>query len=155
MSDVEFKLNGESVRVEVYPGSTLLDLLKHQLGVVSVKRGCETGECGACTVIMDGAPVNSCLVLSSRMKGKEVVTLEGLRDDPLMQALQAKFAEANAFQCAFCIPGILISLYALFAENPKPSEDDIQRAIEGNLCRCGAYLEIEKAALSKSKGLPP
>ena len=86
MSWLEFKLNGKKVMVEAHPGSTLLDVLKHELDTVSVKRGCETGECGACTVLLEGAPVNSCLVLSSRLKGKEVVTLEGLLDDPLMKA---------------------------------------------------------------------
>jgi len=149
--EVGLRLNGTAVEAEAHPGSTLLDVLKHGLGVVSVKRGCETGECGACTVLLDGAPVNSCLVLASRAAGKSVTTLEGLADDPLMRDLQARFAEGNAFQCGFCTPGILMILYALFLGNRRPSDDDVERAIEGNLCRCGAYLEIRNAALAAGR----
>jgi len=146
--DVSFRLNGRDVTSEAHPGSTLLDVLKHGLEIVSVKRGCETGECGACTVLLDGAPVDSCLVLASKANGRDIRTLEGLVDDPLMRELQARFTKTNAFQCGFCTPGMLISLYALFSENDEPSTDDIQRAVEGNLCRCGAYLEIIGAALA-------
>jgi carbon-monoxide dehydrogenase small subunit len=149
--EVRFRLNGKAVKAEAHPGSTLLDVLKHELGIVSVKRGCETGECGACTVLFDGALVNSCLVLASKVEGRGVMTLEGLLDDPLMSDLQARFVEENAFQCGFCTPGILMSLYALLLENRRPSAEEVERAIEGNLCRCGAYLEIRNAALAAKR----
>lgn len=145
---VGFTLNGKAVEADVHPGSTLLDVLKHHMGVVSVKRGCETGECGACTVLLDGKPVNSCLVLAAKAEGREVMTLEGLGDDEVIKRLQARFVESNALQCGFCTPGFLITLYALLKENPSCTEDDVKTAIEGNLCRCGAYLEITKAAMA-------
>lgn len=144
---VAFSLNGAKVEADVHPGSSLLDVLKHSFGVISVKRGCETGECGACTILMDGRPVDSCLVLAAKVQGRDVVTLEGLAKDELAERLQKRFTESNALQCGYCTPGFLITLYALIREKPLCSEDEIKTAVEGNLCRCGAYLEITKAAL--------
>ena len=144
---IAFSLNGTKVEADVHPGSSLLDVLKHSFGVVSVKRGCETGECGACTVLMDGRPVNSCLLLAAKVQGRSIITLEGLAEDELAKRLQRRFTESNALQCGYCTPGFLITLYALIQEKPLCSEDEIKTAVEGNLCRCGAYLEITKAAL--------
>jgi carbon-monoxide dehydrogenase small subunit len=144
---IAFSLNGTRVEADVHPGSSLLDALKHSFGIISVKRGCETGECGACTVLMDGKPVNSCRVLAAKVQGRSVTTLEGLAEDELAKRLQMRFIESNALQCGFCTPGFLITLYALIQERPLCSEDEIKTAVEGNLCRCGAYLEITKAAL--------
>ena len=144
---VSFALNGSAMEADAHPGGTLLDVLKHQLGIVSVKRGCEIGECGACTVLLDGKPVNSCLVLASQAQGREVTTLEGLEDD-VIKRLQTNFAKSNALQCGFCTPGFLVTLYALLKERPDCTEDEVKTAVEGNLCRCGAYLEITKAAVA-------
>jgi carbon-monoxide dehydrogenase small subunit len=144
---IAFSLNGTRVEADVHPGSSLLDVLKHSFGMISVKRGCETGECGACTVLLDGKPINSCLVLAAKVQRRSVITLEGLAEDELAKRLQRRFIESNALQCGFCTPGILITLYALIQERPLCSEDEIKTAVEGNLCRCGAYLEITKAAL--------
>lgn len=143
---IKFVLNGENVSVEARGGYTLLDLLKYELRVNSVKTGCETGECGACAVLLNDVPVTSCLVLGQKMEGRRVETLEGLNSDPIMQKLQRRFVERNALQCGYCTPGMLISLYSLFKAKPNASDNQIETAIEGNLCRCGAYLEIKKAA---------
>ena len=144
---VRFQLNGEDVEVEAPGNRALLDLLRDDLGVKSVKKGCENGECGACTVLLDGAPVTSCLVLAAQVEGRAVTTVDGLEDDPLMAKLRQAFLEDGAIQCGFCTPGMLISSYALLKANPKPSADEVKKAIEGNLCRCTGYVAIIKAIL--------
>lgn len=144
---VSFVLNGKRVEAQVHPGSTLLDALKHELGIVSVKRGCETGECGACTVLLDGRPVTACLVLAAKAGGRTITTLEGLQSEEGLRALQRTFIDKNAAQCGVCTPGFLVTLFAFLKKHPDASREDIRRAVEGNLCRCGAYLEIEEAAL--------
>lgn len=148
---LEFNLNGKLVRVKPFAGSTLLDVLKQDLGVISVKKGCETGECGACTVMLDGKPVDSCLVYAWKAHHHNVETLEGLSSQPVMKELQQNFAEKNALQCGYCTPGMLVTLYALMREKPEATSEEIKFAIEGNLCRCGAYLEIEQAVLRASQ----
>jgi carbon-monoxide dehydrogenase small subunit len=136
---VEFVLNGRAVSCYVSTNVILLDLLRSQLGVLSVKRGCEQGECGACTVLLEGRPVNSCMVLVAWVEGREVTTIEGLRDEPIMAGLREAFMEGGAVQCGFCTPGMLISAYALLRDNPRPTLHDAKTAIEGNICRCTGY----------------
>ena len=139
---VSFELNGENVTVETRPNRTLLDLLRDELRVTSVKKGCQQGECGACTLLLDDIPITSCIVLAPQVDGRKVTTLEGLEDDPLMTGLREAFVENGAVQCGFCTPGILISSYTLLKENPDPTEDEIKIAIEGNICRCTGFTKI-------------
>jgi len=148
---VAFELNGRRVECEAAANRTLLDLLRVELGVTSVKKGCERGECGACTVLLDGAPVTSCLVLSRQVEGRRVTTVDGLVDDPLMESLRRAFMEDGAIQCGFCTPGMLLSAYALLRENPKPTGEEVKTAIEGNLCRCTGYVNIIKAILDAAE----
>ena len=151
--NVSFVLNGEDVEVEAPDNRTLLDLLREDLGVKSVKKGCENGECGACTVLLDGSPVTSCLVLAPMVKGRTVTTVDGLEDDPFMAKLRQAFMEDGAIQCGFCTPGMLVSSYALLKRNPKPTPDEVKKAIEGNLCRCTGYVNIIKAVLHAAERL--
>jgi len=144
---VKFTLNGKKVEVKVKPNTTLLDLLRRKLKITSVKRGCERGECGACTVLIDNQPVNSCLVLAPQVDGKNVVTIEGIVKNGELHPIQEAFIETGAVQCGFCTPGIILTLKALFDSNPDPSEEDIRKAIEGNLCRCTGYTKIIEAAI--------
>ena len=148
---VSFMLNGKDIEVEAPGNRALLDLLRDDLGVKSVKKGCENGECGACTVLLDGAPVTSCLVLAPQIEGTTVTTIDGLEDDPFMVKLRQAFLEDGAIQCGFCTPGMLISSYALLKTNPKPTADEVKKAIEGNLCRCTGYVAIIKAILHASE----
>ena len=140
-----FELNGRNIECEAKENQILLDLLRVDLGVTSVKKGCENGECGACTVLLDGKPVTSCMVLAPQVEGRKVTTLDGLIDEPLMEKLRQAFLEDGAIQCGFCTPGMLISAYALLNENPKPTTDAIKKAIDGNLCLCTVYVRIIKA----------
>lgn len=151
MMKVSFQLNGQDIEVEAPGNRALLDLLRDDLGVKSVKKGCENGECGACTVLLDGAPVTSCLVLAPQVEGKTVTTVDGLEDDPFMVKLRQAFLEDGAIQCGFCTPGMLLSSYALLKGNPKPTADEVKKAIEGNLCRCTGYVAIIKAILHASE----
>ncbi len=148
---VSFQLNGKDIEVEAPDNRSLLDLLRDDLGVKSVKKGCENGECGACTVLLDAAPVTSCLVLAPQVEGRTVTTIDGLEDDPFMVKLRQAFLEDGAIQCGFCTPGMLISSYALLKGNPKPTADEVKKAIEGNLCRCTGYVAIIKAILHASE----
>ncbi len=148
---VSFQLNGKDIEVEAPGNRALLDLLRDDLGVKSVKKGCENGECGACTVLLDVAPVTSCLVLAPQIEGRTVTTIDGLEDDPFMVKLRQAFLEDGAIQCGFCTPGMLISSYALLKGNPKPTADEVKKAIEGNLCRCTGYVAIIKAILHASE----
>ena len=139
---VAFELNGKDVTVETRPNQTLVDLLRDELGVTSVKKGCEQGECGACTLMVDGVAVTSCIVLAPQIQGRKVTTLDGLEDDPLMEKLRAAYVENGAVQCGFCTPGMLISSYALLKVNPKPTQEEVKIGIEGNICRCTGYTKI-------------
>lgn len=139
---VSFELNGKDVTVETRPNQTLVDLLRDELGVTSVKKGCEQGECGACTLMVDGVAVTSCIVLAPQVEGRKVTTLDGLEDDPLMEKLRAAYVENGAVQCGFCTPGMLISSYALLKVNPKPTQEEVKIGIEGNICRCTGYTKI-------------
>jgi len=133
---------------------SLLRMLRENLALTGTKNGCEAGECGACTVLLDGEPVNSCLVLAVECDGRRVETIEGLSEKPAMQRLQQEFIDKNAIQCGFCTPGMLISAYALLNRNPHPSDNDIREALLGNLCRCTGYERIimaVKAAAGKGR----
>lgn len=142
---VKFKVNGEEVTLRVEARKTLLDILREDLGLTGAKRGCETGECGACTVIMNGRAVNSCLVLAPEVDGAEILTVEGLGGEDGLHPLQEAFIEMDAVQCGFCIPGMLMQAKYFLDLNPNPTEEEIREAISGNLCRCTGYVPIIKA----------
>jgi len=142
---IEFKLNGKKYELEVASTMRLLDLLREELGLTGTKEGCGEGECGSCTVIMNGKAVNSCLVLAPQIIGQEILTIEALEKDEQLDKLQESFVRNSAVQCGYCTPGMLMSAKALLIENPKPSEDEIKRAIAGNLCRCTGYNKIVTA----------
>jgi carbon-monoxide dehydrogenase small subunit len=127
---------------------TLLQMLREKLALTGTKNGCEAGECGACTVLLDGEPVNSCMMLAVEAEGREVITVEGLAPEGELSPLQAAFAEHNAVQCGFCTPGMLITATALLERNPEPTEAEIKEALVGNLCRCTGYVRIVDAIQS-------
>jgi len=148
---LSFILNGRRIICDVRDNQTLLDLLRNDLGVTSVKKGCEQGECGVCTVLLDGEPVTSCLVLARMIEEREITTVEGLATDPKMKALREAFLEEGAVQCGYCTPGMLLSAYALIRSNSNPRADQVKEAIEGNLCRCTGYVKIIEAILQAAK----
>ncbi len=136
------KINGKAVEIAVKPTWTLLRVLREELGLTGTKKGCEQGDCGACTVIMDGRTVNACLVLALQAESKEIETIESLGTQDHLHPLQESFIENGAVQCGYCTPGMLMSGAALLDKNPKPNIDEIKRAISGNLCRCSGYVKI-------------
>ena len=142
---VTFKVNSKEVSVEVPPDRPLLDVLRQDLQLTGTKEGCRTGDCGACTVIMDGKTVNSCLVFAGQLEGKEVTTIEGIGTEDELHPLQETFVEKGAVQCGFCIPGMIMSAKNLLDKNPEPNEHDIKEALAGNLCRCTGYSKIVEA----------
>ena len=142
---IELKINGQNVQVSVDGNQTLLEFLREQMGLTGVKRGCDQGDCGACTVLLDGRPVNSCLVLVSETAGKEITTIEGLSEDGKLHPLQQAFVDYNAIQCGFCTPGMILTGVALLNENPNPTPEEIRKYLRGNLCRCTGYNQIVKA----------
>jgi len=142
---IQLSVNGESVEVAVEPNRTLLQLLREDLGLTGAKHGCGLGDCGACTVIMDGKPVNSCLVLAVQAAGREILTIEGLAENGKLHPIQEAFVEKGAIQCGFCSPGMILSAKALLDENPRPTDLEIRMAISGNLCRCTGYQKIVEA----------
>ena len=144
-SIVSFTLNGEPVDVLVNDNTTLLDLLRDQIGLTGTKKGCEEGECGACTVIIDDRPINSCVTLVRDVAGANIITIEGLAKDGVLTPIQQQFIDQWAFQCGYCTPGMIMSATALLNRNPHPTELQIREAIEGNLCRCTGYQKIIEA----------
>ena len=142
---IEFSVNGRKVRLTLEGNETLLDCLRGYLGLTGTKKGCDQGDCGACTVLMDGRPVNSCLVLALEVAGKEITTIEGLRQGNKLHPLQQAFVDNDAVQCGFCTPGMILTAVALLNENPNPSEDEIRHYMQGNLCRCTGYGKIVQA----------
>ena len=142
---ITMTVNGGRERLDAPSNMTLLQLLREKLAITGPKNGCSAGECGACTVLMNGQPVNSCMVLAVEADGAEIVTVEGLADDGQLAPIQEAFMEHNAVQCGFCTPGMLISAHALLKRNPHPTEEEIKSAMVGNLCRCTGYLRIIQA----------
>jgi len=142
---IELKVNGEVYEVAVEPRRTLLEVLRENLGLTGTKQGCNEGECGACTVLMEGEPVNSCLVLAVEARNKDILTIEGLAEGQQLHPIQEAFIEHGAFQCGFCTPGMILSAKALLDRNPKPTEEEIRRGVSGNLCRCTGYVKIIEA----------
>ena len=145
MIDLKFKVNGKIVELKVDDSLRLLDILRDNLGLTGTKEGCGIGECGACTVIMNGEAVNSCLILAVQVQGAEIETIENLERDDVLSKLQKAFVDKGAIQCGFCTPGMLMSAKALLDKNPKPSIEEIKTALEGNLCRCTGYIPIIEA----------
>ncbi|MFH1115303.1 MAG: (2Fe-2S)-binding protein [Pseudomonadota bacterium] len=142
---IQVTVNGELVESAVESNRTLLQFLREDLGLTGTKHGCGLGDCGACTVILDGKPVNSCLVLAVQANGREVLTIEGLAENGKLHPIQQAFVDKGAIQCGFCTPGMILSAKSLLDENPKPSELEIRTAISGNLCRCTGYQKIVEA----------
>jgi carbon-monoxide dehydrogenase small subunit len=143
--EISFTLNGRHERLDIPTNMTLLDLLRDAIGLTGTKKGCEVGECGACTVLLDGRAVNSCLVLAAQVSGREVVTVEGLAPLGTLRPLQEAFIDHGAVQCGFCTPGMLMSAKDLLDHTTEPSEKEIRGAIAGNLCRCTGYQQIVEA----------
>jgi carbon-monoxide dehydrogenase small subunit len=150
--ELAFAVNGEPVRLEVAPHATLLEVLRDDLELTGTKYGCGEGECGACSVLLDGRVVNSCLVLAVECEGSELLTIEGLKANGRLHPIQQAFVDHGAIQCGFCTPGMIMATYALLQANPSPAEDEIKRGLEGNLCRCTGYRKIIDAVLSVSRG---
>lgn len=142
------KLNGREVQVEVEPAAMLVDVLRDELGLTGTKVGCRAGDCGTCTVIIDGEAMTSCLVPALKVNGREVITIEGLAEGDRLHPLQQAFIDHGAVQCGFCTPGMLLSTKALLDSNPHPTREEIQVAIAGNLCRCTGYEQIIEAIQS-------
>jgi carbon-monoxide dehydrogenase small subunit len=142
---VTFIVNGKEVTLKVGPKERLIDTLREQLKLTGTKEGCSVGECGACTIILDGKAVSSCLILTGQIGGSEVLTIEGLEVNGNLDSLQQAFIDYHAIQCGFCTPGMLMSAKALLIHNPNPSREEIKTALEGNLCRCTGYEQIIEA----------
>ncbi len=148
---IRFTLNGDPVEVEIDPHLTLLELLRDKLELLGTKEGCGMGECGSCTVLLDGKTINSCIFPAWEVEGRTVTTIEGLTDaQGNLHPIQKAFVENGAIQCGFCTPGMVLSAKALLDENPKPTEEEIRNGIAGNLCRCTGYLQIVQAIKAAS-----
>lgn len=142
---LDLSVNGERATVVVWPHRTLLEVLREDLALTGTKHGCELGECGACTVLVDGLPVLSCLVLAADMEGRRIETVEGMGSGPVLHPLQDAFADLGAAQCGYCTPGVLLAAKALLAEEPAPSRQAVRESLAGNLCRCTGYVKIYEA----------
>ena len=142
---IELRVNGEVRDVIVEPQVTLLEALRERLGLTGTKRGCDIGQCGACTILLDGQPVRSCLTLAMDAQGREITTIEGLTRNGELHPLQRAFHEHGAIQCGFCTPGMILTARALLDENPTPTAGEVKQAISGNLCRCTGYVKIIEA----------
>jgi carbon-monoxide dehydrogenase small subunit len=138
-------VNGRNATVDIHADELLVDVLRDRLGLIGTKIGCNEGECGACTVIMDGEPVLSCLIPAMRAQGRDILTIEGLSDGETLHPLQQAFVDHGAVQCGYCIPGFIMSAKALLDAKPNPSREEIKEAIAGNLCRCTGYVKIIEA----------
>jgi carbon-monoxide dehydrogenase small subunit len=155
MGQIRLKINGLALELEVKPWATLLDTLREDLGLTGTKEGCGQGECGACTVLMDGKPVNACLILAMEAQGKEIVTIEGLASGDELHPIQQAFVDRGGMQCGFCTPGMILSAKALLDENPDPTDEEIRKGLEGNFCRCTGYtkiIESIRVAAERMKG---
>jgi carbon-monoxide dehydrogenase small subunit len=143
--EIELSVNGSPYRLSVEPDRTLLEVLREDLGLTGTKEGCASGECGACTVLLDGEPIRSCLILAVDVRGREVVTIEGVAENRKPHKIQKAFIDRGAIQCGFCTPGMILVGKALLEKRPKPDERQIRKAISGNLCRCTGYAKIVEA----------
>lgn len=148
---IQLTINDKEYEVAVEPNQTLTDMLRYELGLTGTKKGCEVGDCGSCTVIMDGIPVNSCLVLAMQANGRTITTIEGLETEKGMHPIQKAFVEKGAIQCGFCTPGMILSAKSLLDKSPNPTEEEIRTGISGNLCRCTGYQKIVDAVKSVGK----
>ena len=148
---IELRVNGQNYEVEIQPWRTLLEVIRGPVGLTGTKQSCNEGHCGACTVIMDGRAVNSCLMLAAEAQGREVVTIEGLSEGGSLHPLQEAFVTKGAVQCGFCTPGMIMGAKAFLDTNEDPSAEDIRRALSGHLCRCTGYTQITEAVLSAAE----
>ena len=151
MISITLNVNDNEYKVEVAPYHSLCDVLRDKLGFTEVKNSCNQGECGACTVLVDGKPVSSCLMLAAQAEGRKIVTIRGLSTDGELHPLQQKFIEYGAVQCGYCTPGMILAAKALLDENPHPSEDEVRMAISGNICRCTGYQQIVEAIMAAAE----
>jgi carbon-monoxide dehydrogenase small subunit len=151
--NISLTINGKACKISASPNETLLDFMRQRLGLVGTKEGCDTGDCGACTVLVNGKAVNSCLVLAVETNGASVTTVEGMSSDGQLHPLQQAFIDHGALQCGFCTPGMIMAGKSLLEEEPNPTEEDIRLAIAGNLCRCADYVSIMKAISAAGKAL--
>ncbi len=149
---LHFTINGKAVEVAVKPEQSLLEVIRDVIGLTGTKCGCNTGDCGACTVVIDGKAVKSCLTLALEVEGKKVLTVEGLEQNGILHPLQKAFIEYGAPQCGYCTPGMLMAATALFLRKEAPDKEDILEALSGNLCRCGGYEKYVEACLAVSRG---
>ncbi len=149
--EIQLNVNDTVYDLSLEPRKTLLAVLRDRLGLTGTKEGCSTGDCGACTVLIDGEPVTSCLVLAVAAAGREVTTVEGVADKASLHPVQEAMVSSGGLQCGFCTPGFIVSSYGLLRKNPSPSEDEIRRALAGNLCRCTGYTKIVEAVQEAAK----
>jgi len=148
---IRLKVNGAEHELSIYPNMTLLSVLRDELGLTGAREGCQEGSCGACTVLVDGKAVRSCLLLAMDAEGKDIITIEGLAEDGQLHPMQQSFVDHGAIQCGFCSPGMILTAKALLDENPNPAEDEIRKAMSGNLCRCTGYVNIIEAIMAVAK----
>ncbi len=149
---IQLKVNGELYEVAVHQHRTLAEVLREELDLIGTKEACNEGDCGSCTVILDGKTVTSCLILAVEADGKEIRTIEGISDGSKLSPLQQNFIDLGAIQCGFCSPGMIMSATALLEANPKPTEDEVRMGIAGNICRCTGYTKIVEAILATAEG---
>jgi aerobic carbon-monoxide dehydrogenase small subunit len=156
METTVFIVNGKRYELQIKPWATLLDVLREDMGLTGTKEGCGVGECGACTILLEGKPVNACLILAAEAAGKEILTIEGLAKEGILHPIQQAFVEIGGLQCGFCTPGMVLSTKALLDVNHDPSDEDIRKGLEGNFCRCTGYtkiIESVRAAVQAMKEL--
>ena len=147
---IAFTVNGKSTEIEVEPAGLLLDVVRDQLGLLGARRGCETGYCGACTVLVDGQAVRSCLFVAARIAGRQLTTIEGLATEGALNRVQSAFVEHGALECGYCVPGMILLAESFLAQNPSPTDDEIRRALASNLCRCTGYVKMVEAVRAAS-----
>lgn len=148
---LKFKLNGQAVETSVHPHDTLLEVLRERLRLTGTKGACEEGECGSCTILLNGVPQNSCLILALQVQGKEVVTVEGLASLETLDRVQQAFIDHGAVQCGYCTPGLLIATKAFLEIHPLPTIDEVRKGLEGNICRCTGYMKVIDAVMAAAK----
>jgi len=144
---LQFNCNGQDRSIDIDPHHTLLDVLREDMGLTGTKGACHEGECGSCTVLVDGVPMNACLIMAPQMEGREVVTIEGLANGPSLDPVQEAFVEEGAVQCGYCTPGLVMSAKALLERNPQPTYQEVREGLEGNICRCTGYMKVLGAVL--------